>query len=169
MAALQCAIYPHERPAFLEYSHIYSLSTYRINALSFRMNLSKALALIAGAVTLKDCGVDTAVFTINSMSMIPPVATPGLSSQLYLEYVVPAGTTITDGTTKYEYSFNGIPFTPVIEPLCQNVPCPLGPGLYPNTSQVDWPTGVSGKVKTRMSWLDLDSTILLCLDTTASL
>ena len=134
------------------------------------MNLSKALvAVIAGAVTLKDCGVNTALFMINAMSITPPVATPGASSQLYLEYVVPAGTTIMGGTTKYEFSFNGIPFTPTVEPLCQNVPCPLGPGLYPNTSKVDWPTGVSGKIKTRMSWLDVDSTLLLCLDTTAAL
>lgn len=134
------------------------------------MNLSKALvAVIAGAITLKDCGVDTALFTINYMSADPPTVTSGQPTRLSLVYVVPADTLITDGTAKYEYSFNGIPFTPTVEPLCQNVPCPLGPGIYPNTTLIDWPTGVSGKVKSRMSWLDVDSTLLLCLDVTAAL
>ena len=134
-----------------------------------KKTLALAIYVAGGPVTLKDCGVDTALFTINSMSIVPPFATPGTSSTLNLDYTVPGGTTVTDGTTKYEFTFNGIPFTPTVESLCQNIPCPLGPGSYQNASDVDWPTGLSGKLKTRMTWLDPASTVLLCLDTTASL
>jgi hypothetical protein len=125
--------------------------------------------MLSGSVTLKDCGAGTSVFTINSLSISPDVSTPGTNSTLSLDYTVPFGVLVSSGTAKYDITLNGIPFPGQSEPLCQDVPCPLGPGRYSNTSTVAWPAGVSGKVKTKMTWLDDTSSVLLCLEVATSL
>ena len=114
--------------------------------------------------TLKDCSSGTSVFTINSMSLDPPNPSPGQKTAFFLDYTVPPNTLVTDGTTRYEVTYNFLPFSPTIEPLCANVPCPLGPGRYLNTSYSTWPTGLSGTLMTRMKWLDPVGTLLICTE-----
>ena len=112
--------------------------------------------------TVKDCGSGKSVFTVNTMSLDPPNPAPGQRVGFTLDYTVPYNTTVTDGTTTYDVSYNFIPMSPTTQSLCSNVPCPLGAGRYVNTSYSDWPTGLSGTIKTRMKWLDPVGTLLLC-------
>ncbi len=117
--------------------------------------------------TIRDCGVGTSVFTINSLSLTPADPKPGDQVGLNLDYTVPPGVVITGGQAKYDVTYNFIPFSPTVEPLCQDVPCPLGPGTYKNTSYSAWPTGLSGTVNTKITWLDEVDTQLLCIGISA--
>jgi hypothetical protein len=122
-----------------------------------------AIALFTAA-TVKDCAPGSSLFTINAASIQPPSPTPGEVVNLHLEYSVPEGVDIMDGTTTYAVTYNFIPFRPTVEPLCQNIPCPLGPGFYTNNTQSLWPDAVSGTFNSRMTWKDVNNTLLLCLD-----
>ena len=114
--------------------------------------------------TLKDCSSGTSIFSVNSMSLDPPNPAPGDRVAFFLDYSVPTSTTVTDGTARYEVNYNFIPLSPTIQPLCSNIPCPLGPGRYTNTTYSIWPTGLSGSIRTRMAWLDPSGTMLLCTE-----
>ena len=114
--------------------------------------------------TQKDCSSGTSLFSLNTMSLDPPNPSPGDRVAFFLDYSVPTGTTVTDGTARYEVNYNFIPLSPTIQPLCSNIPCPLGPGRYTNTTYSTWPTGLSGSIRTRMAWLDPSGTMLLCTE-----
>jgi hypothetical protein len=103
------------------------------------------------------------------MALTPVDPTPGQTATLYLDYTVPEGLTIMDGTAEYDVTYNYIPFSPTTEPLCQDIPCPLGPGRYQNTSDSEWPTGVSGFLDTKMKWLDTNKNLLLCVEISAQI
>jgi hypothetical protein len=122
-----------------------------------------SLLLLAAAPTVKDCSPANAVFKINAVSLSPAVPTPGENVTLNLEYTVPPGVTVTDGQSKYSATYNFIPLTPTVEPLCKNIPCPLGPGTYINGTISQWPSGLSGTLKTTIQWFDQDSNPLLCI------
>jgi hypothetical protein len=112
---------------------------------------------------LTNCGTAATVFKINSMSLTPVNPVPGELVTMNLDYTVPEGFTVTDGETKYAITYNFLPLAPTIEPLCQNIPCPLGGGTYQNKSYSTWPTGVSGSVNTKITWTDEVGTQLLCI------
>jgi hypothetical protein len=114
--------------------------------------------------TLKDCSSGTSVFTVNTMSLDPPNPAPGQQVGFTLDYTVPPSTVVTDGTARYEMTYNFIPLAPTIQPLCSNIPCPLESGRYLNTTYSMWPTGLSGTIMTRMKWLDTTGTILICTE-----
>ena len=121
------------------------------------------LTFFAAAATVSDCGAGTSVFSLKAASLTPANPSPGENVVLHIEYLVPTGTTITDGTSQYDVTYNFIPFSPTIEPLCYDIPCPLGPGLYMNDTISQWPTGLSGSVTTMMRWFDLAKRVLLCV------
>lgn len=114
--------------------------------------------------TVANCGEGAAVFTLNSASLDPVNPNPGDKVGLTISYTVPAGVTVADGTAEYDITWNYIPFSPSVEPLCQDIPCPLEAGTYTNTSYSDWPTGVSGLLDSKMKWLDSNSKLLLCVE-----
>jgi hypothetical protein len=118
---------------------------------------------IADTATVKDCGSSTSVFKIQGLGLTPTNPSPGQDVTLHLEYDVPAGTTVTGGTTTYAVTLNFIPFQPSTEPLCQDIPCPLGPGSYTNDTTSSWPSGVSGSFTSKMTWADEIGTQLLCV------
>ncbi len=130
----------------------------------FRL-LSAVTALfgLSTAATVKDCGGGTGLFTINSLGLDPVSPTPGQEITLNLDYTVPEGLTVTDGTTRYDITLNFIPFSPSTNPLCQDIPCPLGPGHYVNATKSTWPSGVSGSFTSKMTWTDQDGQKLLCV------
>ncbi len=130
------------------------------------LRILSATALLLGlssAATVKDCGGGTGLFTINSLSLDPVSPTPGQEITLNLDYTVPEGLTVTDGTTRYDITLNFIPFAPSTNPLCQDIPCPLGPGHYVNATKSTWPSGVSGSFTSKMTWSDQAGTKLLCV------
>jgi hypothetical protein len=127
--------------------------------------LLSATLSVSAATTVKSCG---GTFGIKGASLSPTDPIPGQKVLLHLEYVVPEPT-ITGGTSEYSMTYNFIPFQPVVEPLCQNVPCPLNPGPYANITESVWPSGLSGTVKSTMKWFDPSSVLLLCIEIVAKI
>ena len=128
-----------------------------------------ALLGLASAATVKDCGAGNSLFKIQGLGLTPTNPSPGQDVTLHLEYDVPEGTLITGGTTTYAVTLNFIPFQPSTEPLCQDIPCPLGPGSYKNDTVSAWPTGISGTFTSKMTWADEAGTQLLCVQISGSL
>jgi hypothetical protein len=121
------------------------------------------------ATTLKDCGVGTSLFHLDAAKLDPADPAPGAPVDLTLSYTVPAGVTIHEGTAEYDVTVNYIPLSPYTEPLCQDVPCPIKPGSYTNTTRSTWPSGVHGLVVNKMIWKGTgtsDAATLLCLQIT---
>jgi hypothetical protein len=114
--------------------------------------------------TLKDCSFGKSVFNVNTMSLDPSNPSPGDRVAFFLDYSVPTGVSVADGTARYEVTYNFIPLSPTIQSLCSNIPCPLGSGRYTNTTLSIWPTGLSGTIQSRMKWLDPSGTLLLCTE-----
>jgi len=123
-----------------------------------------ALALFSAMATVKDCAPGISLFKFESASLVPVAPLPGESVNLHLEYSVPDGVDIMDGTATYAITFNYIPFQPTVESLCYNIPCPLGPGYYINDTKSNWPSTMSGSFTSRMTWKDVNDTTLLCLE-----
>lgn len=129
--------------------------------------LSNAAPFLRGYKALcsvNDCGAGKSVFTIQSVSLDPPTPVPGQDMTLTLDYTVPADTIVSGGETEYDITWNYIPFEPSYEPLCQNIPCPLGPGRYKNQSTSVWPDSVSGYIVSQMKWTDEAGRLLLCVE-----
>jgi len=102
------------------------------------------------------------------MYLDPPVAVVGEVSALHLEYTVPEGVTVNDGTSLFIITINGLPFSPTTEDLCAQIPCPITSGDYVNSTQSIWPD-ISGKLVTSVSWFDENNTELLCFEVTAKI
>lgn len=130
---------------------------------------SAALAALATGATVKDCGGGATVFTVNKVGIDPVNPTSGQEVSLLLDYTVPEGVTVTDGLTTYQVTLNFIPFAPSTNPVCQDIPCPLGPGSYTNITKSTWPSGVSGTFTSKMIWRDQDSRDLLCIAVSGAL
>ena len=120
---------------------------------------------MASSVSVKDCSNPSypSVFNINALSISPESPTPGQQVALYMEYTVPQGIVVEDGTAKYDVTYNFIPMPPTTEPLCANVPCPLTSGAYANTTSTPWPSGIRGTITTKISWLDTNNSLLACV------
>ena len=116
--------------------------------------------------TVTDCGVGKSIFTIQSQGFSP---SPPVAGQLYdywFYYTVPDGVSVDAGTTKYSLSLNGIPFTPSEDALCTQTLCPKVAGSYNESSTDTWPSGISGKVVTKLEWYDANNKLLLCSQVT---
>ena len=116
--------------------------------------------------TVTDCAKGSSLFTINSQGFSPEPPVANENATLWIDYTIPAGTNINGGTCVYSFTLNGIPFTPSKEELCTQVTCPLVPGEYNLSSTSPWPSGISGKVVTKIQWYDESNTLLLCSETT---
>jgi len=131
--------------------------------------LVATIAILNASNSVTDCSKGTSVFKFTGGSLLPDPVIPGKDSSITLNAEIPAGTNINAGTAKYSFSFNGIPFSPTTEDLCSDVACPLLPGPYTNTTTSTFPSGVSGKVTTKIEWFDVANNRLLCADVTARL
>lgn len=130
--------------------------------------LSKLLALtfvatVAASVT--DCSQGKGLFSINSQGFAPEPPVANQNATLWIDYTIPDGVNIDAGTCKYTVSLNGLPFTPTVDDLCTQVECPLTSGTYNLSSTSVWPSGISGKVVTKIEWFDSKNTLLLCSQT----
>jgi hypothetical protein len=129
--------------------------------------LTAVSVIVFASNSVTDCSKGTSVFKFTGGSLLPDPVVPGKDSSITLNLEIPAGTYVDAGTAKYSFSFNGIPFSPTTEDLCSDVACPLLPGPYTNTTTSTFPTGVSGKVVTRIEWFNTAGNRLLCADVTA--
>ena len=126
------------------------------------VGLLSLIAVITPPI-LTNCGTAATVFKINSMSLVPVNPVPGELVTMNLDYTVPEGFVVNDGEAKYAITYNFLPLAPTIEPLCQNIPCPLGGGTYQNKTFSTWPSGVSGAVNTKITWTNEVGKQLLCI------
>lgn len=116
--------------------------------------------------TVADCGQGKSLFQIQTQSFSPEPPVANEAYDYWFTYVVPDGVTIDAGTTKYSLTLNGIPFTPSTDDLCTQTVCPKVSGLHNESSTDTWPSGVSGKVVTKLEWFDSNGNLLLCSQTT---
>lgn len=128
-----------------------------------------AATTVLGANTVKDCSSGTSVFKFGTASLLPDPVIPGENSTLSLSCTIPDSVTITDGTATYSISLNGLPFPGTTEPLCSQVECPMLSGPYSNSSVSVFPTGISGKIASKIEWRDTANTLLYCLEVTTRL
>ncbi len=135
------------------------------------MNRYTLLALLLQGVStlasITDCGAGKSLFQVNALGLWPDPPIPGQDSTISFLYTVPDGTpAITDGTASYTISLNGLPLPSTIDPLCDDSKnCPFVPGQYNLTTTDIFPTGVTGKIGTKIEWFDLAKTLLLCVQT----
>jgi hypothetical protein len=122
------------------------------------------IALLAATVTIRDCGTPGNQATITSMGFSPENPNPGDATELWIAYDLK--TPITGGTATYKYTYNGIPLPPTVEDLCTQTTCPKNPGSFNETSSSPFPSGVSGKVVTRIQWADQDTRPVWCVEAT---
>jgi len=115
--------------------------------------------------TLRDCSSGNGLFTMISQGFSPEPPVPGQDATLWFYYQVPDGLTVTAGTAKYSFTFNGIPFSPTVEDLCTQVDCPLLPGIFNLSSTSQFPS-VSGKITSKIQWYNEDGNLLLCSELT---
>ena len=130
------------------------------------MKLLFVLATLVGTAFagIVDCGVNP-LFTITTLSQSPDtVVKPGDNTTLTLKYKVPEE--VTGGTTTTSLSLNGLPLTPSIEDLCTKVSCPILPGEHDGSSWTTFPSGVSGKIVSKVVWTDTNGKELLCIKST---
>ena len=131
---------------------------------------SLALLLLAFAgfssATVADCGQGKSVFQIVDQSFSPEPPVANQPYDYWFTYTVPDGVSVDAGSAVYSVSLNGIPFPATKEDLCVQTSCPKVSGFYNETSTDTWPSGVSGKIVTKLEWFDAAGTLLLCSQTT---
>lgn len=118
--------------------------------------------LQSSEASVADCGGGSTKFLIQSQGFSPEPPVAGENATLWIYYTVPDGMEVSGGSAKYSYTYNGIPFPGSTEDLCTQIPCPQVPGTFNITSTSEWPSGLSGKVQSKIQWYDSDGTYLLC-------
>jgi hypothetical protein len=111
-------------------------------------------------MSLLACDPTLTAFKINSQGFSPSPPIAGQDATLWIDFTVPDGSAVTAGTAKYGISFNGIPFSPTTEDLCTQVSCPIESQNLSSTTQ--WPSGLSGKIVSKIQWYDASGAYLLC-------
>jgi hypothetical protein len=121
-------------------------------------------AIVSATVT--DCGAGKSIFQVQEQSFSPEPPVAGQSYDYWFTYTVPDGVTVETGSAMYSVTLNGIPFPGTKEDLCAQTVCPKVSGFHNESSTDIWPSGVSGKIVTKLEWFDASGTLLLCSQTT---
>lgn len=120
------------------------------------------LSTIAQA-TITDCGLTKSLFKLNAAGFWPDPAVQNDNSTVSLDYTVPEGVTINEGTVKYSLTYNFIPLSPTVEQLCvKNVECPIISGTFNRSTSSTFPSGVSGSMNIKSEWFGPTNNLLLC-------
>jgi hypothetical protein len=114
--------------------------------------------------TYKSCGTSTDIAQNINLNVDPIL--PQTDYTLYLSGDF--SKEITSGTSKYSVVYNGLPISPTINNLCDelknsNTSCPISQGFYSSQSKGTTPTGFSGKVSITNEWFDQSNERILCL------
>ena len=133
-------------------------------------NMSKELVVYnntGSSFTYRSCGTSTDIAQNLKLDVLPVL--PQTDYTLFLS--TDLSKEVTGGTSKYSISFNGIPFSPTTNDLCEeiaksNTTCPLYIGNYVSESKGTVPSGVSGKVIIKNEWFNTESERILCMEYT---
>jgi len=129
--------------------------------------LKGIMGLLAATVTLKNCGKSTDQATLTGFGFSPVSPAPGDLTELWVAYDLK--TPITNGTATYSATLNFIPFPATVDPLCTQTECPKEIGSYNETSQSNFPSGISGKLVSKIQWTDQEERPVWCLESTFQL
>lgn len=113
---------------------------------------------------LKSCGSDTDLAQNLNLSVDPKL--PQIDYTLFLDAEL--SETIESGTSKYDITYNGLPFSPTINDLCteikkSNITCPLIMGHISSESKGLIPSDLSGKVIIKNQWYNNIGDRILCM------
>jgi len=112
--------------------------------------------------SVSDCSGGSSLLKLTSMSFSPDPTVPGQNSTLLLSMNVPSE--VTNGTAKYAFTYNFLPFSPTIEPLCDvTVPCPIQVGVLNTRSSYPISADLSGSLQIKVTWTDLNDNLLICV------
>lgn len=123
------------------------------------------ITLLAASVTLKDCGNPTTdQATITGFGFSPSSPMPGDNTELWVGYNLKSA--ITGGTATYSITLNGIPLPTTSDDLCTQTTCPKDIGFQNETSKSTFPSGISGKVVSKVQWKNQNDQPVWCLEST---
>lgn len=127
--------------------------------------ISALLGAIFGMTSIRDCSNGQGRASLLAFDSQPPTPIAGDNVTLWVAYDLPAPQ-ITGGTATYAFSLNGIPFTPSVEDLCTQTACPKETGFNNETSWSIFPSGISGKIVSSITWKDQFDDLVWCIETT---
>lgn len=126
----------------------------------------KALIALGGILTtIRDCGNGKGRAAILGFDVEPLNPVAGDDVSLWVAYDLPAPE-ITGGTATYAFTYNGIPFPATVDPLCEQTSCPKEVGFNNESSTSTFPSGVSGKIVSSITWKDQNDDLVWCVETT---
>jgi hypothetical protein len=118
-----------------------------------------------GLSSIRDCGNGQGRAPLLGFDSQPTNPVAGDNVSLWVAYDLPAPA-ITGGTATYAFTLNGIPFAPTVDDLCTQTTCPKETGFNNETSSSLFPSGISGKVKSSITWKDQNDDLVWCVETT---
>jgi len=121
--------------------------------------------IVSASAITSVCSSANSLLKIKDLVFSPDPPLANQNTTLYLKFDNP-GPMIAGGTSTTAVTYNFIPFSPTVEPLCQNTACPVPTGLTEQSSSSLWPSGLSGTVVTTITWNDLQENELLCMKIT---
>jgi hypothetical protein len=127
--------------------------------------LLKLFGLFAGLSSIRDCSNGGGRASVLGFDSQPANPVAGDNVTLWVAYDLPSPP-ITGGTATYSFSLNGIPFPPTVDDLCTQTACPKDTGLNNESSWSIFPSGVSGKIVSTITWKDQNKELLWCIETT---
>jgi hypothetical protein len=127
-----------------------------------------ALGFAVSDATIKDCGNGLSILQLTDLALKPDPPVGGQLLDMTVKFINP-DSDIINGTVTTSLTLNFIPFTPTVEPLCVNTKCPLVNGLNDRSTSNTFPDNVSGKLVSKITWTDLDGSLLLCIQISTQL
>ena len=115
--------------------------------------------------TIRDCGNGKGRAALLGFDSSPATPVAGSNVSLWIAYDLPAPA-VTGGRAEYKISLNGLPFTPTIDDLCTQTHCPKDTGFNNESSWSIFPSGISGKIVSSITWKDQNDDLLWCVETT---
>ena len=133
--------------------------------------LAVTLTFLAGLTysmsSVSDCSNGLSLFKLTSMSFSPDPTVAGENSTLLLSMTVPEQ--IEDGTATYDTTYNFIPFSPTVDPLCEAVVCPIKTGVLDTVSSYPISNDLTGSLILKITWRDSLGKLLMCVSVRTTL
>jgi hypothetical protein len=117
-----------------------------------------AMCAVARAA-ISDCG---SAFQITQLALTPDPPVKDQPVFLTLAFNNNEVVALSAGTATTSITLNGLPLSPSTQPLCEATACPIPTGANDRSTNTTWPA-VSGKIISRLTWVDPAGKILLCL------
>lgn len=114
--------------------------------------------------TIRDCSNGLGRAPLLGFESSPTNPVSGDNVSLWVAYDLP-DPPVTGGIVTYAFKLNGIPFRPSVYDLCTQTTCPKDTGFNNESSWSLFPSGVSGKVVSSISWKDQNDALLWCVET----